>query len=207
MKTPLVWESSCQQLQLQKGVSAASGACTAFAMSPGGFCSLKLGVCGSRAWNSLRLLVQPRTDPAQYFVLFSCCVKGLWLLQGRCESKMLSRGCLAPWHFPPQAVFSLTASGSCSLFPCRAPHVWIPSSSSFGNSVSLAEPAEKFLEVEQIGQGAFGTVSKELDRATGGEVGVNAPSTSGSSPGLSPLLGAVAAALGASRAFLHRLLL
>ncbi|XP_053823865.1 serine/threonine-protein kinase PAK 3-like isoform X3 [Vidua chalybeata] len=38
-----------------------------------------------------------------------------------------------------------------------------------GNSVSLAEPAEKFLEVVQIGQGAFGTVSKGLDRATGGE--------------------------------------
>ncbi|XP_053823864.1 skin secretory protein xP2-like isoform X2 [Vidua chalybeata] len=37
------------------------------------------------------------------------------------------------------------------------------------NSVSLAEPAEKFLEVVQIGQGAFGTVSKGLDRATGGE--------------------------------------
>lgn len=54
---------------------------------------------------------------------------------------------------------------------------------------------------------AFGTVYKGLDRATGGEVGVNTPSTSGSSPGLSPLLGAVAAALGASRAFLPRLLL
>ncbi|XP_053823809.1 serine/threonine-protein kinase PAK 3-like isoform X2 [Vidua chalybeata] len=42
-------------------------------------------------------------------------------------------------------LYSVTYSG--------APHVWIPSSSSFGNSVSLAEPAEKFLEVEQIGQG------------------------------------------------------
>lgn len=54
---------------------------------------------------------------------------------------------------------------------------------------------------------AFGTVYKGLDRATGGEVSANTPSTPGSSPGLSPPLGAVAAALGASRAFLPRLLL
>ncbi|XP_023804416.1 serine/threonine-protein kinase PAK 3-like [Cyanistes caeruleus] len=75
------------------------------------------------------------------------------------------------------------------------------------NTMSVGEPAEKYLELEQIGQGAFGTVSKGLDRATGGEVSVNTPSTSGSSRGLSPLLGAVAGAVGPSRAFLHRLLL
>ncbi|RMC10993.1 hypothetical protein DUI87_12185 [Hirundo rustica rustica] len=39
-----------------------------------------------------------------------------------------------------------------------------------GNIVSVGEPAEKYLELEQIGQGAFGTVYKGLDRATGGEV-------------------------------------
>lgn len=48
---------------------------------------------------------------------------------------------------------------------------------------------------------AFGTVSKGLDRATGGEVSVTTPSASGSSRGLSPLLGAVAAALGGQQSF------
>ncbi|XP_068031595.1 serine/threonine-protein kinase PAK 3-like [Anomalospiza imberbis] len=47
------------------------------------------------------------------------------------------------------------------------------------NTVSLAEPAEKYLEVEQIGQGAFGTVSKGLDRATGGEVAIKKMSLRG----------------------------
>ncbi|KAL2311387.1 hypothetical protein Nmel_003090, partial [Mimus melanotis] len=41
-----------------------------------------------------------------------------------------------------------------------------------GNIVSVGEPAEKYLELEQIGQGAFGTVYKGLDRATGGEVAI-----------------------------------
>ncbi|XP_064255583.1 serine/threonine-protein kinase PAK 3-like isoform X2 [Passer domesticus] len=40
------------------------------------------------------------------------------------------------------------------------------------NTVSEAQPAQKYLEVEQIGQGAFGAVSKGLDRATGGEVAI-----------------------------------
>ncbi|XP_077646868.1 uncharacterized protein LOC144248749 [Lonchura striata] len=48
-----------------------------------------------------------------------------------------------------------------------------------GNIVSVAEPAEKYLEVEQIGQGAFGTVSKGLDRATGGEVAIKKMSLRG----------------------------
>lgn len=48
---------------------------------------------------------------------------------------------------------------------------------------------------------AFGTVYKGLDRATGGEVSATTSSTSGSSRGLSPLLGAVAAALGAQQSF------
>ncbi|XP_068035285.1 serine/threonine-protein kinase PAK 3-like [Anomalospiza imberbis] len=47
------------------------------------------------------------------------------------------------------------------------------------NTVSLVEPAEKYLEVEQIGQGAFGTVSKGLDRATGGEVAIKKMSLRG----------------------------
>ncbi|KAM7020890.1 serine/threonine-protein kinase PAK 3-like isoform 4-T7 [Acridotheres tristis] len=40
------------------------------------------------------------------------------------------------------------------------------------NIVSVGEPAEKYLGLEQIGQGAFGTVYKGLDRATGGEVAI-----------------------------------
>ncbi|XP_066427128.1 serine/threonine-protein kinase PAK 3-like [Molothrus aeneus] len=48
-----------------------------------------------------------------------------------------------------------------------------------GNTVSEAEPAEKYLEVEQIGQGAFGTVYKGLDRATGGEVAIKKMSLRG----------------------------
>ncbi|XP_077646940.1 serine/threonine-protein kinase PAK 2-like [Lonchura striata] len=47
------------------------------------------------------------------------------------------------------------------------------------NIVSVEEPAEKYLEVEQIGQGAFGTVSKGLDRATGGEVAIKKMSLRG----------------------------
>ncbi|XP_053823822.1 serine/threonine-protein kinase PAK 3-like isoform X3 [Vidua chalybeata] len=47
------------------------------------------------------------------------------------------------------------------------------------NSMSLAEPAEKYLEVEQIGQGAFGTVSKGLNRATGGEAAIKKMSLRG----------------------------
>ncbi|XP_053858212.1 serine/threonine-protein kinase PAK 3-like [Vidua macroura] len=45
--------------------------------------------------------------------------------------------------------------------------------------MSLAEPAEKYLEVEQIGQGAFRTVSKGLDRATGGEAAIKKMSLRG----------------------------
>uniref|UniRef100_H0ZWP9 non-specific serine/threonine protein kinase n=1 Tax=Taeniopygia guttata TaxID=59729 RepID=H0ZWP9_TAEGU len=45
--------------------------------------------------------------------------------------------------------------------------------------VSAAEPAQKYLEVEQIGQGAFGAVSKGLDRATGGEVAIKKMSLRG----------------------------
>ncbi|XP_077047163.1 serine/threonine-protein kinase PAK 3-like [Agelaius phoeniceus] len=48
-----------------------------------------------------------------------------------------------------------------------------------GNTVSEEEPAEKYLEVEQIGQGAFGTVYKGLDRATGGEVAIKKMSLRG----------------------------
>ncbi|XP_058713263.1 serine/threonine-protein kinase PAK 3-like [Poecile atricapillus] len=48
-----------------------------------------------------------------------------------------------------------------------------------GNTVSVGEPAEKYLELEQIGQGAFGTVSKGLDRATGGEVAIKKMSLRG----------------------------
>ncbi|XP_077047201.1 serine/threonine-protein kinase PAK 3-like [Agelaius phoeniceus] len=48
-----------------------------------------------------------------------------------------------------------------------------------GNTVSEAEPAEKYLEVEQIGHGAFGTVYKGLDRATGGEVAIKKMSLRG----------------------------
>nr|XP_054506944.1 serine/threonine-protein kinase PAK 3-like [Agelaius phoeniceus] len=48
-----------------------------------------------------------------------------------------------------------------------------------GNTVSEAEPAEKYLELEQIGQGAFGTVYKGLDRATGGEVAIKKMSLRG----------------------------
>ncbi|XP_059727471.1 serine/threonine-protein kinase PAK 3-like [Haemorhous mexicanus] len=48
-----------------------------------------------------------------------------------------------------------------------------------GNTVSEAEPAEKYLELEQIGQGAFGTVYKGLDRATGGEVAIKKMSLQG----------------------------
>ncbi|XP_005062300.2 PREDICTED: serine/threonine-protein kinase PAK 3-like [Ficedula albicollis] len=40
------------------------------------------------------------------------------------------------------------------------------------NIVSVEKPAEKYLELEQIGQGAFGAVYKGLDRATGGEVAI-----------------------------------
>ncbi|XP_064255585.1 serine/threonine-protein kinase PAK 3-like isoform X2 [Passer domesticus] len=47
------------------------------------------------------------------------------------------------------------------------------------NTVSEAQPAQKYLEVEQIGQGAFGAVSKGLDRATGGEVALKKMSLTG----------------------------
>ncbi|KAM7022169.1 uncharacterized protein M8220_016919 [Acridotheres tristis] len=53
--------------------------------------------------------------------------------------------------------------------------IWEGASSTWflsGNSVSVGEPAEKYLGLEQIGQGAFGTVHKGLDRATGGEVAI-----------------------------------
>ncbi|KAM7022172.1 uncharacterized protein M8220_016920 isoform 3-T3 [Acridotheres tristis] len=40
------------------------------------------------------------------------------------------------------------------------------------NIVSVGDPAEKYLGLEQIGQGAFGTVYKGLDRTTGGEVAI-----------------------------------
>ncbi|NWX27916.1 PAK3 kinase, partial [Notiomystis cincta] len=46
-------------------------------------------------------------------------------------------------------------------------------------TVSVGEPAEKYLELEQIGQGAFGTVYKGLDRATGGEVAIKKMSLRG----------------------------
>ncbi|XP_068035279.1 serine/threonine-protein kinase PAK 3-like [Anomalospiza imberbis] len=58
-----------------------------------------------------------------------------------------------------------------AVFLCARAGCW--------NTVSLAEPAEKYLEVEQIGQGAFGTVSKGLDRATGGEVAIKKMSLRG----------------------------
>ncbi|XP_031953988.1 serine/threonine-protein kinase PAK 3-like isoform X8 [Corvus moneduloides] len=48
-----------------------------------------------------------------------------------------------------------------------------------GSTVSVGEPAEKYLELEQVGQGAFGTVSKGLDRATGGEVAIKKMSLRG----------------------------
>ncbi|XP_074385867.1 uncharacterized protein LOC141725732 [Zonotrichia albicollis] len=60
--------------------------------------------------------------------------------------------------------------------------LWEGASSTFflsGNTVSEAEPAEKYQEVEQIGQGAFGTVYKGLDRATGGEVAIKKMSLRG----------------------------
>ncbi|XP_066030978.1 serine/threonine-protein kinase PAK 3-like [Chamaea fasciata] len=47
------------------------------------------------------------------------------------------------------------------------------------NSVSVGEPAEKYLELEQIGQGAFGAVCKGLDRATGREVAIKKMSLRG----------------------------
>ncbi|XP_062370425.1 serine/threonine-protein kinase PAK 3-like [Cinclus cinclus] len=50
------------------------------------------------------------------------------------------------------------------LFLCARAGCW--------SMVSVGEPAEKYLELEQIGQGAFGTVYKGLDRATGGEVAI-----------------------------------
>ena len=75
---------------------------------------------------------QELTQPSILCSSLACSGKGLWLLVGCSESKMLSWACLAPWHFPPQAMFFLPASGSCSLSHCRAPHAWIPSSSSFG---------------------------------------------------------------------------
>ncbi|XP_062368230.1 serine/threonine-protein kinase PAK 3-like [Cinclus cinclus] len=50
------------------------------------------------------------------------------------------------------------------LFLCARAGCW--------NMVSVGEPAEKYLELGQIGQGAFGTVYKGLDRATGGEVAI-----------------------------------
>ncbi|XP_068856241.1 serine/threonine-protein kinase PAK 3-like [Aphelocoma coerulescens] len=48
-----------------------------------------------------------------------------------------------------------------------------------GSTVSVGEPAEKYLELEQVGQGAFGTVYKGLDRATGGEVAIKKMSLRG----------------------------
>ncbi|XP_068855777.1 serine/threonine-protein kinase PAK 3-like [Aphelocoma coerulescens] len=47
------------------------------------------------------------------------------------------------------------------------------------STVSVGEPAEKYLELEQVGQGAFGTVYKGLDRATGGEVAIKKMSLRG----------------------------
>ncbi|XP_077645017.1 serine/threonine-protein kinase PAK 3-like [Lonchura striata] len=67
----------------------------------------------------------------------------------------------------------------------EAPAAWdkdsghLPAWDEGGNIVSVEEPAEKYLEVEQIGQGAFGTVSKGLDRATGGEVAIKKMSLRG----------------------------
>lgn len=133
IKTPLVWESSCQQLQRKKGVSAASGACTAFAMEPGGFCSLKRRVCASGAWNSLRWLLQPRADTAQDSVLFSCLLcEGTVAPGGMLWKQNALSGLPCSVGVPTTGRFFLTASGSCSLSRCRAPHAWIPSSSSFG---------------------------------------------------------------------------
>ncbi|CAN8175914.1 unnamed protein product [Coccothraustes coccothraustes] len=71
------------------------------------------------------------------------------------------------------------SQGLSLLWQCWALLLWIPSSSTFGNTVSEAEPAEKYLELEQIGQGAFGTVYKGLDRATGGEVAIKKMSLRG----------------------------
>ncbi|XP_077645019.1 serine/threonine-protein kinase PAK 3-like [Lonchura striata] len=59
--------------------------------------------------------------------------------------------------------------------PMGASSTWFLS----GNIVSVEDPAEKYLEVEQIGQGAFGTVSKGLDRAPGGEVAIKKMSLRG----------------------------
>ncbi|XP_058713309.1 serine/threonine-protein kinase PAK 3-like [Poecile atricapillus] len=67
--------------------------------------------------------------------------------------------------------WSLMQLSTSALFLCARAGCW--------NSVSVGEPAEKYLELEQIGQGAFGTISKGLDRATGGEVAIKKMSLRG----------------------------
>ncbi|XP_005534549.1 PREDICTED: serine/threonine-protein kinase PAK 3-like [Pseudopodoces humilis] len=67
--------------------------------------------------------------------------------------------------------WSLMQLSTSALFLCARAGCW--------NTVSVGEPAEKYLELEQIGQGAFGTVSKGLDRATGGEVAIKKMSLRG----------------------------
>ncbi|XP_077646972.1 uncharacterized protein LOC144248868 [Lonchura striata] len=71
--------------------------------------------------------------------------------------------------------------GEWCLVQLSTSALFLSSSTCFlsGNIVSVAEPAEKYVEVEQIGQGAFGTVSKGLDRATGGEVAIKKMSLRG----------------------------
>ncbi|XP_064255581.1 uncharacterized protein LOC135286377 [Passer domesticus] len=83
---------------------------------------------------------------------------------------------LRPRGSRPQGVGlpSGSAAGQLSLWE-GASSMWFLS----GNTVSEAQPAQKYLEVEQIGQGAFGAVSKGLDRATGGEVAIKKMSLTG----------------------------
>ncbi|XP_071312296.1 serine/threonine-protein kinase PAK 3-like [Agelaius tricolor] len=83
---------------------------------------------------------------------------------------------LTPRGSRPQGVGLVVAllQGRVSLWE-GASSTWFLS----GNTVSEEEPAEKYLEVEQIGQGAFGTVYKGLDRASGGEVAIKKMSLRG----------------------------
>ncbi|XP_077646967.1 serine/threonine-protein kinase PAK 3-like [Lonchura striata] len=99
----------------------------------------------------------------------------------RCSAAECHRGIYCP---SPAETKGLTAPGSGAAFWLCSGGVslWEGASSTWflsGNIVSVEEPAEKYLEVEQIGQGAFGTVSKGFDRATGGEVAIKKMSLRG----------------------------